>query len=314
MKIPILLITHDRPYLLPIVLDRIIKHTDWEKFHLWVLDNNSSSSTKKIIQAYKEKYSLINIYESAVNQIALIQNKIITKLKSDIYIKLDDDILVSKNWTDGFVGVLNRFGDTMSFGSVIIPINGFGWLPFIEIMGFKDEFISKFPLEKLAQDCMNVPVWNNEKVVEYIWNKTLDIDASTKQFIEKQDSKFQDLLCHHRYSIGAIIFTHDIWVKMGGWKVSDSIYRRINTKKNIEKVIKKIAAVLKKENLNRTNEIFDLLLNLKKSALGVEEQAIYDFSIENGLKIPVTTQSIVFHFSFGPTDEYISKKIFLNIK
>lgn len=314
MKIPILLITHDRPYLLPKVLERIIAHTDWERFQLWILDNNSTNSTKKVIRAFKAKYEFINIFESSINQISMIQNQIIQKLRSEIYIKLDDDILVSENWTDGFIGVLNRFGDAMSFGSVIIPINGFGWLPFLEIMGYKDEFISEFPNEKLVQDCMDVPVWKNEKVVEFIWNKTLDIDLTNKIFIQKQNYEFKDLICPHRYSIGAIIFTHKVWERMGGWKVTDSFYRKYKAKNYLDRIIKLVAAALNKNQLNRTNEIVDIILKLNKSELGIEEQAIFDFSIKSGLKIPVTTQSIVFHFSFGPTESYLTEKILLNLK
>ena len=60
--------------------------------------------------------------------------------------------------------------------------------------------------------------------------------------------------------------------------------------------------------------IFKIILNLHKSELGIEEQAIFDYSLENNLIIPVTTQSIVFHYSFGPTEDYITKKFLLKIK
>jgi len=50
-KIPILLITHDRPYLLGKVLDRLIKFTDWNEFELWICSNSSTISNQKIIKA-----------------------------------------------------------------------------------------------------------------------------------------------------------------------------------------------------------------------------------------------------------------------
>lgn len=314
MKIPILLITHDRPYLLERVLNRILKYTDWSKFELWLLENNATTSTKKIIQSFKENHNHINIYSSSINQISHIQNCIISQLKSDLYIKLDDDIFVSESWTDGFIGVYERNYSKMSFGSVIMPVNGFGWIPFMEIMGFKEEFKSKFPNEELVQDCMDVPIWKNEKIVEYFWNKSLDIDETARIFKEKQNHSFKDLICSHRFSIGAIIFSHNVWQKMGGWKVSDRFYRKLKIKNQSEKVFYNIAQILNKPNLNRTNIIVKILLNLHKSELGLEERAIFDYSLENNLIIPVTTQSIVFHFSFGPTEDYISKKFLLKIK
>ena len=314
MKIPILLMTHDRSYILERVLNRILKYTDWNKFDLWILENNATTSTKKIIQSFKQNHNHINIFSSDVNQIAYIQNCIINQLKSDLYIKIDDDIFVTENWTNGFIGVFERNYSKMSFGSVIMPVNGFGWIPFMEILGFKEEFISKFPNEKLVQDCMDVPIWHNEKIVEYFWNKSLDIDETARIFKEEQNNSFQDLICSHRYSIGAIVFSHEVWQKMGGWKVSDKFYRKLQIKNKSEKVFYKIARILNKPNLNRTNMIFKIILNLHKSELGIEEQAIFDYSLENNLIIPVTTQSIVFHYSFGPTEDYITKKFLLKIK
>lgn len=314
MKIPILLITNDRPYILEKVLTRILSYTDWNKFDLWILENRATAPTKKIIQAFKAKYSHINVYSSFVNQISYIQNCIIRQLRSDIYIKLDDDIFVSEGWTNGFVGVYERNYKKMSFGSVIIPVNGFGWLPFMEIMGIIEEFKSKFPDEKLIQDCMNVSIWNNEKVVEYIWNKSLNIDEVSRTFKEKQNNNFQDLICTHRYSIGAIVFSHDVWDKMGGWKIKNTFYNKLKIKTQYEKIFKKLAKMLNKPKLERTSLIMDILLNLHKSELGLEEQAIFDFSLKNDLIIPITTESIVFHFSFGTTDDYITKNLLLKLK
>ena len=104
-KIPILLITHDRPYLLPKVLNRLVRFTNLDEFEIWILDNASKPSTKKIISAYTEKYKFINVFTQEFNQISIIQNSIINKLKRELYIKIDDDILVTHNWHNSFINV-----------------------------------------------------------------------------------------------------------------------------------------------------------------------------------------------------------------
>src|SRR3954454_14307206 len=177
-KIPILLLTNDRPNMLEKVLIRIMKYTDWNQFDLWILDNFSTKANAKIINLFKANYPFINIYSTRFNQLSIIQNEVIKQLKSDIYIKMDDDILVSENWTTPLIEVYNRNYAKMSFGSVVIPINGFGWLPFLEIMKLKEDFVERFPGVELKQDCMDVAVWNNKEVNEYIWDKCLDIDAT----------------------------------------------------------------------------------------------------------------------------------------
>src|ERR1043165_7305113 len=143
-KVPILLLTNDRPNMLEKVLSRLMKHTNWNEFDLWILDNFSTKANLKIINLFKANYPFINMFSTKFNQLSIIQNEVIKQLKSDICIKIDDDILVSENWTTPFIDVYNRNYSKMSFGSVVIPINGFGWIPFLEIMNYKDEFVQRF--------------------------------------------------------------------------------------------------------------------------------------------------------------------------
>jgi len=53
---------------------------------------------------------------------------------------------------------------------------------------------------------------------------------------------------------------------------------------------------------------------METSELGYDEQSLFTFSQENGYKQYVTTENIIFHFAFGPTEEYLIKKVFLDIK
>jgi hypothetical protein len=57
----------------------------------------------------------------------------------------------------------------------------------------------------------------------------------------------------------------------------------------------------------------DVLAGATQSEMAGDEVGIYDYSVEKGLTIPVTTQGIVFHFSFGPVDQYLMQKIYLNL-
>lgn len=314
-KIPILLLTKDRPTLLEKVLARLIKYTDWNSFELWILDNFSTASNKKIINMFKDLYPFINIYATNYNQLALIQNEIITKLKADFYIKIDDDILVGEGWTDGFVGVYERHYNTMSFGSVTIPINGFGWVPFLEVMGLTEEFKEKFPQTPLNQDCMDVAVYKDKYVNEFIWNKCLDIDETVKHFKERQHGRFHDLFCPHRYSIGAIVFSHKRWEEMGGWRVQDYYDLMLKKQKRYQKLadwfnkFKKVPVNEKKWNI-----VADVASGVAQGRLGLEEVVVYNWTIEKGYTIPVTTQSVVLHFSFGPVDQFLMNKVYTKIK
>ena len=312
-KIPILLVTHDRPYLLEKVINRLLKYTNWSEFDLWICSNSSTPSNKKVIEAFTGKYKEINVFYQDVNQIALIQNSIIEKLRKDLYIKLDDDILVSENWYKGFLGVYERNSNDLSIGSVVIPINGFGWTIFLEVMKLNDEFSLKFPGIKLIQGCTEPASWNNKKVTEYIWSQCLDIDLTGRKFLSNP-KKYLDYEVPYRYSIGGIIFSHAFWQKMGGWKVRDSFMRKNSLYNKLTSLNNTIAYIRKKEKQNRTQEIIKIITGMYKSELGLEEEYLFHFSRENGYKQYVTTESIVFHFAFGPTEEYLIKNILLDIK
>ena len=314
-KIPILLVTKDRPTLLEKVLNRIIKHTNWEEFDLWILDNYSTDANKKIINMFKYMYPFINIYSTTYNQLAVIQNEVIKKLKAELYIKIDDDILVTENWTDAFVGVYQRNYRNMSFGSVTIPINGFGWVPFMEIMNITNKFKSTFPTTVINQECLDVAVYKDKEVNEFLWKHCLDLDHTAAEFKNNQRGNFTDLICPHRYSIGAIVFSYKFWEEMGGWFVQPNFNTILKRQAISQKFANYIQTYKKMEPSNRKYSIIaDILVNAHQGELGSEEREVFKYSQEKGLNIPVTTQGIVFHFSFGPVDQYLMNTVYSKIK
>jgi GT2 family glycosyltransferase len=314
MKIPILLVTHDKPSLLEKCLLRLLKYTNLDNFELWILDNDSTISNKKIISAFTNKNRFIKVYSSSINQISLIQNELIKKIKSEIYIKIDDDIFVTEGWTDALLNVYNRNYKEISFGSLIIPINGFGWIPFLNIMDLKDEFAKKFPDVDLIQDCVESAVWYNQDVCEFLWNNCLNLDSVAERFITKQNMNFKDLVCPHRYSIGAIIFSYNFWESLGGWKIPNSFNRKLFIYKRLNYLITIISKIRKRPKQERLNIFVKMLVGFHKSDLGLEEEHAYRYSVEKGLKIYITTEGIVYHFAFHPTEKHLMKKIYLDIR
>lgn len=313
-KIPIHLVTHDRPLLLEKVLIRLLKYTDWDKFELWILDNNSTIQNKKVISMFVMNNPHIRVFESSFNQIAYIQNELIKQTSADIYIKLDDDILVTVGWANALLGVYQRNREKMCFGSLVIPINGFGWIPFLDIMELREEFQKTFPSIPLRQDCMGVAVHDNDEVCRFIWQKCLEMDDITQLFMQKQNNTYQDLICPHRYSIGAIIYSHSTWEKMGGWKVEEGFTKRKDIYNRLVTLLRSISPTRYNTKFkSRILQILEIALSLNKSALGIEEEAIFQFSQKSGTGIYITTEGILFHFSFYPTEQYLLNNIYSGI-
>ena len=101
---------------------------------------------------------------------------------------------------------------------------------------------------------------------------------------------------------------------MGGWKVYERFDKQFKLFKILTKINKSIAKIRNKEDQKRIPEIIRILTNINVSALGVEEDHLFRFSIENGFNQYVTTEGLVYHFSFYPVEEYLMRKIFLNIE
>jgi hypothetical protein len=139
------------------------------------------------------------------------------------------------------------------------------------------------------------------------------MDSTTKQFLSNQN-RYQDIVIPCRYSIGAIIFTHNFWQKMGGWKVDDSFRLRYIINNKLSKINLFIAQLRRKDEQKRIAQIIDIITNTNVSALGVEEEYLYQYSMNNGYKQYLTTEGIVYHFAFSPTEDYIMRTSFLKIR
>jgi len=201
----------------------------------------------------------------------------------------------------------------MSLGSVIIPINTFGWKYFIKIMKLENEFKTFFPFTNFNNEENDISLLSNPKIVEYIWKNSLPLDTVHKKFVENQKGDFIDYVCPHRYSIGAIIFTHNIWEDMGMWKIDNSFNKKLKIYNYFNYFLDVYKKIRKKEKAERLEQIAKILLNLHKSALGIDEQQIFEFSQRNNLKMMVTTQSLIYHYSYHTTEEHLMKTIYLDL-
>ena len=57
-----------------------------------------------------------------------------------------------------------------------------------------------------------------------------------------------------------------------------------------------------------------IMTKINISALGNDEEQLFRSSNELGLKQYVTTEGIVYHFAFYPVEEYLMRKVFLEIE
>lgn len=103
---------------------------------------------------------------------------------------------------------------------------------------------------------------------------------------------------------------------MGGWQVESGYDKVLKKQKKYQKLadtIKKYSDPDSTSRYTRLNMLADVFSGANRSELGHDEHGIFEYTRKKGLSIPVTTEGIVFHFSYGATDQYLMNKIYLKL-
>ena len=158
------------------------------------------------------------------NKVTLVQNIAINLFKSaELIFKLDEDMFVVENFFDELLKTYKEIEDNsfyrVGFVAPLIPINDYAYSKVIEKLDLVKSFEKKFGKLK----CNWAPdseVITNPSIATYLWGKSekklRDLDALAKTF---GSDEFKYSICPIRFSIGAILFSRDLWIDMGYFEV-----------------------------------------------------------------------------------------------
>lgn len=161
----------------------------------------------------REEWSYLHTKE---NKLALVQNFAIREHSNAKWIyKLDEDIFVTgglfEELMDTYQLVERQKKYFIGFAAPIMNVNNFGYRCILENLDCLEEYQNMFGDACIGRGA----IFNNPKVAEYMWDKTLPINNFANKLHSKEE-KYS--ICHHRYSIGCILISRDIWNSMGGFK------------------------------------------------------------------------------------------------
>ena len=161
-----------------------------------------------------------SLLETKDNKIALGQNlAILLHGQADIICKLDEDIFIGNGFLEGLEEALLKTEidgrHKVGFVAPVMNVNGFTIHKFLERIGKSKDFQDKFGI--VPYSCVDTPVWSNVSIAEYLWVNTHPFDKITELFFS---DPYSILICHHRFSIGAILFRRKQWELMNGFTVS----------------------------------------------------------------------------------------------
>ena len=204
------------------------------------------------------------------NNVALVQNVAISKLKQAKYIfKLDEDILLTEGYFEKMKLAYEHAWKHSEYRpgviAPIIPINGYAHMRVLEKLKLKEIYEEKFEKPLYSAGSFR-QIENNPEVAKFFWGEggfVPGIDELNRRFSEE---KIEERPCPIRFSIGAIMFEREFFENMGMFRVKRS-----------------------------------------SNQMGADEEQICAFSIASSRPIMVSENIVVGHLSFGTQNVEMKK-------
>jgi len=101
MKFSIVVVTYNRRYMLEDCLKYIrISLKYLPSYEIFVVNNNSTDSTRLLLNEYAKEMPNFNVITMDQNMRAIARNKALEKAQGDYIVQIDDDTLVKSNWVE----------------------------------------------------------------------------------------------------------------------------------------------------------------------------------------------------------------------
>lgn len=171
--------------------------------------------------AEKNNWSYLSLKQ---NKVTLVQNIAINlHPKAKMIYKIDEDIFITKNFFSQLMETYNRVEKEsnyrIGFVAPLLPINGYSNVTFLKKTGTLENFEKKFG-KAYHDGGAEEKIIKNPEIAKFMWGETEEklrnIDKLSEEFSKEE---FAYSICPIRFSIGAILFSRDIWEAIGRFVV-----------------------------------------------------------------------------------------------
>ncbi len=114
---------YNREKTIKICIESLIKQNiDFDLMEVIVVDNNSTDSTKDIIQEYVLKYPFIKYYFEPKQGTSFARNRIIKEAEGEVVAYIDDDAEAVENWCRIIIDNFKTHDNMAALGGRIFPV------------------------------------------------------------------------------------------------------------------------------------------------------------------------------------------------
>lgn len=127
--------------------------------------------------------------------------------------KMDEDIFVCdglfERLKEAYLASRPRFAIEPGFAAPLLPVNGYGYVRVLKRLGLVEEWEKQFD-EVVSSECLyrDCAVRRNPEAAKFLWR--LGLDSLNSRFAADGGIS----ICPHRFSIGVILFSREIWEEM----------------------------------------------------------------------------------------------------
>jgi hypothetical protein len=158
-------------------------------------------------------------FESYPNNIVASQNYFIAKyLGSEVIIKMDDDVFVTKNTFKNLLRAYHRLkseGLDIGFIAPVLNVNNYSYYHFLKTLGLLEEYEKIFGKPLIFEGHAKRNIWQNPDVAKYIWEKSLPLNHVAQIFEDKNKDSIE--IIPTRFSIGCILFEKSFLMRFYGY-------------------------------------------------------------------------------------------------
>lgn len=216
---------------------------------------------------YKWSYLSMTI----VNNLCLAENSCIDMFKNaETIIKIDEDMFLTDQSLNKLLTHFRQVTELSGYiPSSIVPminVNCLTYRTLLQRAGLLHDYETKFGQAIISNGLHHhVDVLTNPKIAEYLW-KSIDIDDESIL-----DKEFKPEVIGTRFSIGAVVFSREVWNEMKGFTVE-----------------------------------LDAIQQYKRIGLGTDEKDLNRFSMMKAKPMILDKTVLVGHLGYGPQTSYMT--------
>ena len=169
----------------------------------------------------EKNWSILLCYQNKISKAKNVA--ILNHPKAEMIFKIDEDIMLTEHFFPGMMDLHDKANAEPSFNlgyvAPLLNINGYSYHHLLDKLEARNKYESRFGVAKSA--CVDLEVWSNGEAAEFMWDLIDPLDENAANLFLGSNTY---TICPHRFSIGAVLFSRELWEEMNYFRHGEEGY------------------------------------------------------------------------------------------